>query len=93
MKVLVVYEMVPEATHCAEFEWTEEEYERFRPLAGRYVNLTTFPRELEEVSDELSRMVLEQYEGHKLTESIALESARRAACSHYDAVLVTGFML
>lgn len=84
MRILVVYEEVPESTFLAVLEVTPEQLERYKVVAGKIVNFTQNMTQAEcDTVEELSKLVRNSPRD--------LENTRSPG--HLDAIIFTGFGL
>lgn len=87
MKVLIIYEQIPEATNTYLIEWSAEELQHYNVLAGEYVNGSTMTAEQQRIADELSENLIGKWAACEIINPAELLKTSA------DAVLLTGIML
>ena len=88
LRVLVVYELVPEETRLFDVVMSQEDFSKFARLSGEFGNLSDNSEETENLVAEFSdKLELEWAKG--------LVELERASCisGNVDGVIVTGYIL
>lgn len=86
MKVLVVYEMVPEDSRLYLLDMSPKAFAKYKVLGGKFVNCSDMSEEEQELANELNEGLDEEWKSYRV-EGGLVEGTK------IDAVILTGWVL